>query len=85
MATIEAPRSWRSPAPSEGVGTDTNWPILSAGLFVDAEGPAEQPTTNLSFQFVLGLSVEPDSARVRRAVGRAVDEFGPAFDRLGQG
>jgi hypothetical protein len=85
MPTLDAPRFWQPAPPSDSVGTDTDWPILSAVLYTDAEGPIERPTSNLSFHFTPVPYVESDSMRVRRAVRRAVGEFGPAFDRLGAG
>ena len=84
MPTLDAPKLWRPVPPDDGTGTNTDWPILaSAVLSTDADRLVERPTSNESFSFVAALHVESDSRRVRRAVRRAVEEFGPAFDRLG--
>jgi hypothetical protein len=81
MPTLDAPKLWRPVPPDNGAGTDTDWPILmTAVLSTDAD---DRPTSNESFSFVAVMPVESDSRRVRRAVRRAVEEFGPAFDRLG--
>ncbi len=84
MPTLDAPMQWRPAPPDDGSATDTDWPILATVMLrTDADGPVERPTSNQSFHFVVVTPVESDSIRVRRAVRRAVDEFGPAFDRLG--
>ena len=68
----------------ESSGTDTDWPIVATIVFcTDENAPTERPTSNESFHFDAVPYVEADSMRVRRAVRRAVSEFGPAFDRLG--
>lgn len=86
MPTLEAMRLRGAAPPSDTAGTDTDWPILAiAVLYSDTDGPIERPTSSQSFSFTPALSVESDSLRIRRAVRRAVNEFGPAFDRLGDG
>jgi hypothetical protein len=84
MPTLDAPPLWRPLPPGDGSGTDTDWPILATvALTIDTDGPVERPTSNEAFHFDTAPDVESDAARVRRAVHRAVDTFGPAFDRLG--
>ncbi len=84
MPTLDAPKLWRPAPPDDRAGTDTNWPILAtAVLCTDSDGPAERPTSNESFLIGAVSHVESNPMRVRRAVRRAVGEFGPTFDRLG--
>jgi len=84
MPTLDAPNFWRSAPPSDSANTD--WPILATSvLYADASEPIEHPTTSLSFDLTAASPIESDAIRVRLAVRRAVEEFGPAFDRLGAG
>ena len=84
MPTLDALELWRPAPPDDGAGTHTDWPILwTAVLSTDVDRQVERPTSNEAFAFVAAPHIDSDSIRVRRAVRRAVAEFGPAFDRLG--
>jgi len=84
MPTLAAPvelRSLRLPKES----TKTDWPILlDALLFTDWGDALTRPTSNV-LSFTFEPMEEPETAVVRRAVRRAIRDFGPAFDRLGEG
>jgi hypothetical protein len=85
MPTLEAMKAWEAAPPPDTAGTDTDWPISVTVLYSDTDGPIDRPTDSQSFSFTPAPYVESDSAHVRRAIRRAVQEFGPAFDRLGDG
>jgi hypothetical protein len=75
-----------SPNPWEkNAGTQTDWPVLmSAVLWSDPAGEAARPTRTEVFTITTSdASDDRPEAIVRRAVRRALDDFGPAFDRLG--
>jgi hypothetical protein len=83
MPTIATSWSLGIQADESGSGTRSDWPVLYAALYTDTAQP--QGATQALYPFVFEPAREADTHRVRRAIRRAVEEFGPTFDSLGDG